>query len=136
VADERQRGGHVTLHWDGEEEDTRSARRAAVERDALLEGARGDAISIANEFAEVRIVRVDTRNGSRLLIESPKSGQWVALDPLELESLTWQNTATFSAMIGNPFGPLIPEETGGIVDGGSTEGGDEPVRRLPEGGSQ
>jgi hypothetical protein len=127
----------VSLHWEGEEEDARSARRAAVQRDALLEGARGDAITIANEFAEVRVVRVDTRNGSRLLIESPKSGQWVALDPLELESLTWQNTATFSAMIGNPFGPLIPEETGGIIDGrGVTEGGDQPVRHLPEGGGQ
>jgi hypothetical protein len=53
---------------------------------------------------------VETRNGSRLLIESPKSGQWVALCPLELESLTWQNTATFSRMVGNPFGPLIPAD--------------------------
>ena len=126
----------MSLHREGEE-DARSARRAAVERDALLEGARGDAITIGNEFAEVRVVRVDTRNGSRLLIESPKSGQWVALDPLELESLTWQSTATFSAMIGNPFGPLIPEENGGIIDrGGITTGGDEPARDLPEGGSQ
>ena len=33
----------------------------------------------------------------------------MALCPLELEALTWQNTATFSAMIGNPFGPLVPE---------------------------
>ena len=127
----------MTLQWEGEEQDARAARRAAVERDALLEGARGEVISIANEFAEVRVVRVDTRNGSRLLLQSPKSGQWVALDPLELESLTWQNTATFSAMIGNPFGPLIPEETGGIIaDGGVLEGGNEPVRLLPEGGSQ
>jgi hypothetical protein len=127
----------VNLAWEGEAEDARAARRAAVERDALLEGARGEAITIANEFAEVRVVRVDTRNGSRLLIESPKSGQWVALDPLELESLTWQNTATFSAMIGNPFGPLVPEETGGIIEGGGVlEGGNEPVRDLPEGGGQ
>ena len=125
------------LHWEGEEEDGRAARRAAAQHDALLEGARGEAITIANEFAEVRVVRVDTRNGSRLLIESPKSGQWVALDPLELESLTWQTTATFSAMIGNPFGPLVPEETGGLIEGGGlTEGGDEPARNLPEGGSQ
>jgi hypothetical protein len=122
----------MSLQWEGEQEDARSARRAAVQRDALLEGARGEAITIGNEFAEVRVVRVDTRNGSRLLIESPKSGQWVALDPLELESLTWQNTATFSAMIGNPFGPLIPEETGGII----AEGGHEPVRDEPDGGGR
>jgi hypothetical protein len=131
----------MSLQWEGEEEDAQAARRAAGEREALLEGARGEAITIANEFAEVRVVRVDTRNGSRLLIESPKSGQWVAMDPLELESLTWQNTATFSAMIGNPFGPLIPEDTGGIIEGGIhgdgvTEGGNEPLRQLPEGGSQ
>ena len=127
----------MTLHWEGEEADARAARRAAAERDALLAGVRGDATTIANEFAEVRVVRVDTRNGSRLLVESPKSGQWVALDPLELEALTWQSTATFSAMIGNPFGPLIPEGTAGILDSEAvSEGGEQPVRTLPEGGSQ
>ncbi|MCL2582437.1 MAG: hypothetical protein FWE35_08285 [Streptosporangiales bacterium] len=80
-------------------------------RRALAARQRGDAIVIANEFAEVRVSRVETRNGSRLLIESPKSGQWVTLDPLETEALTWQGPQTFSAMIGHPFGPLIePEE--------------------------
>jgi hypothetical protein len=69
-----------------------------------------DAIVIANEFAEVRVSRIETRNGARLLIESPKSGQWVTLCPLEVEALTWQNPQTFSAMIGNPHGPLISEE--------------------------
>src|SRR5262249_37417788 len=54
------------------------------QRRALAARQRGDAIEIANEFAEVRISRVETRNGSRLLIESPKSGQWVTLCPLEL----------------------------------------------------
>jgi hypothetical protein len=69
-----------------------------------------EAIVIANEFAEVRVSRIETRNGARLLIESPKSGQWVTLCPLEVEALTWQNPQTFSAMIGNPYGPLIAEE--------------------------
>jgi hypothetical protein len=77
---------------------------------ALTARQRGDAIEIANEFSEVRISRVETRNGSRVLIESPKSGQWVTLCPLELEALTWQGPQTFSAMIGHPFGPLIEEE--------------------------
>jgi hypothetical protein len=72
----------------------------------------GDAIELGNEFAEVRVCRVVTRNGSRLLIESPKSGQWVALCPLELEALTWQGPQTFSAMIGHPFGSLIEPEDG------------------------
>lgn len=70
----------------------------------------GDPIVIGNEFAEVRVSRVETRNGSRLLIESPKSGQWVTLCPLEVEALTWQNPDTFAAMIGNPFAPLIEED--------------------------
>ena len=81
-----------------------------TEHERLLAHRTGTPITVANEFAEVRVVRVETRNGSRLLIESPKSGQWVALCPLELEALTWQNTATFSAMVGNPFGPLVSEE--------------------------
>lgn len=100
----------MTLQWEGEEEDARAARRAAEERATLLEHPLGEPITIGNEFSEVRVLRVETRNGSRLLIESPKSGQWVALCPLELEALTWQNTATFSAMVGNPFGPLVPED--------------------------
>ena len=41
------------------------------EPDDLLAHPTGDPITIANEFAEVQVVRVETRNGSRLLIESP-----------------------------------------------------------------
>lgn len=67
----------------------------------------GAEIVIANEFSEIRVAKVRTRNGYRLLIESPKSGQWIALCPLELESLTWQSTQTFSAMVGNPFRSLF-----------------------------
>ncbi len=80
------------------------------QRRALASRQRGDAIKVANEFSEVRVSLVETRNGSRLLIESPKSGQWVTLCPLELEALTWQGPQTFSAMIGHPFGSLIGEE--------------------------
>jgi hypothetical protein len=47
-----------------------------------------------------------------LLIESRKSGQWVALCPLEVEALTWQGTATFAAMIGHPFGSLVADQPG------------------------
>jgi hypothetical protein len=91
--------------------------RSSAERSALLEHTVGQPITIGNEFAEVRITRVDTRNGSRLLIESLRSGQWVTLCPLEAEALTWQGTATFSAMIGHPFGSLV---------------GDEPAESAPE----
>lgn len=100
----------MTLEWEGEEEDRRAAVAAAEERREFLAHAVCEPIVIGNEFSEIRVTRVETRNGSRLMIESPKSGQWITLDPLELESLTWQSRATFSAMIGNPFGPLVKEE--------------------------
>lgn len=69
------------------------------------------AIRLANEFAEVVVERVQTRNGARLRISVPSSGHQILLCPLELEALTWQGPQTFSAMIGHPFGPLVgPEE--------------------------
>ncbi len=67
-------------------------------------------ITIANEFSEVVVRRVDTRNGSRLLISAPKTGRWISLDALEIEALTRQNTRTLAAMVGNPDGPLLPDE--------------------------
>ena len=77
----------------------------------LLDGAAGDPISVANEFTEVVVRRVDTRNGSRLLISAPRSGQWITLDALEVEALTWQNPRTLAAMVGNSHAPLLPDET-------------------------
>ena len=66
-------------------------------------------LTIANEFTEVEVRRVDTRNGSRLLITAPRSGQSISLDALELEALTRQNTRTLEAMVGNVNGPLLPD---------------------------
>jgi hypothetical protein len=95
------------LQWEGAVEEAAAAARAADELRELKARQRGEAISVGNEFAEIRVSRVETRNGARLLIESPRSGQWVTLCPLEVEALTWQNPQTFSAMIGHPFGPLF-----------------------------
>jgi hypothetical protein len=72
----------------------------------------GNQLRLGNEFAEIVIERVDTRNGARVVISAPRSGRSVSLCPLELEALTWQNTETFSAMIGKPFEPLIADEEG------------------------
>jgi hypothetical protein len=66
----------------------------------------GPAITVANEFAEVVVRRLETRNGARLLISMPRTGRSVALCPLELEALTWQTAAVFSAMMATPFEPL------------------------------
>ncbi|HWF27311.1 MAG TPA: dihydrodiol dehydrogenase [Mycobacterium sp.] len=75
----------------------------------LLQGTVGEPLTVANEFTEVVVRRVDTRNGSRLLISSPRTGQWISLDALEVEALTWQNTRTLAAMVGNPNAPLLPD---------------------------
>jgi len=69
----------------------------------------GDPIVIANEFSATQIYRIETRNGTRLLITSPRTGRWITLDALEVEALTWQNTATLEAMISNPNAPLVPD---------------------------
>ena len=75
----------------------------------LLNGALGEPLTVANEFTEAVVRRVDTRNGSRLLISAPKSGQWISLDALEVEALTRQNARTLAAMVGNSGGPLLPD---------------------------
>jgi len=82
----------------------------AARLEDLFACAVGETITIANEFTEVTVRRVDTRNGSRLLITSPKSGQWITLDCLEVEALTWQNPRTLAAMVGNTYGPLLPDD--------------------------
>jgi hypothetical protein len=96
----------------GAGDDAQAARRAARELAELLDGTIGQPLTVANEFTEVQVRRVDTRNGSRLLITSPKSGQWITLDALEVEALTWQNTSTLAAMVGNMYRPLLPPEEG------------------------
>ena len=47
------------------------------------------AVTIANEFASVRL-QVDRRGkGPRLMIEDSSSGVAIYLDPLELQALAW-----------------------------------------------
>jgi hypothetical protein len=76
----------------------------------LMQGAVGEPLTVANEFAEVIVRRVDTRNGSRLLICAPKSGRWISLDALEVEALTRQNARTLAAMVGNTNTPLLADD--------------------------
>jgi hypothetical protein len=80
------------------------------ELEQLLQGAVGEPLTVANEFTEVVVRRVDTRNGSRLLVSAPRTGQWISLDALEVEALTWQNPRTLAAMVGNSYAPLLPDE--------------------------
>ena len=64
-----------------------------------------DEIRLGNEFTEVVVERVRTRNGARLRITVPSSGRQIMLCPLELEALTWQTHETFSEFLRTPFGP-------------------------------
>lgn len=64
----------------------------------------GDPLIIANEFAYIIVQKVNTRNGMRLEINSPRLGFKILLDPLELESLTWQRKDVFSRFLETPFG--------------------------------
>jgi hypothetical protein len=70
-------------------------------------------IRLANEFTEVVVERVQTRNGARLRISVPSSGQAILLCPLELEALTWQDHELFSRLLQTPHGP----EDGSPEDG-------------------
>jgi hypothetical protein len=62
-------------------------------------------VELANEFATVTVTVVETRNGVRLRIESRRAGRAIELDPLELETLTWQTHDLFTRLLAEPFGP-------------------------------
>lgn len=62
-------------------------------------------IELANEFAVVRVRKVNTRNGARLEIKSPKLGLTSYFDPVQLESLTWADYKMFSKLLETPWGP-------------------------------
>ena len=65
----------------------------------------GDVIRLANEFSEVVVELVPTRNGARLRISVPSSGHEILLCPLELEALAWQDHDFFSRLLATPHGP-------------------------------
>lgn len=64
-------------------------------------------IRLGNEFTEVIVERVQTRNGARLRISVPSSGREILLCPLELEALTWQDHELFSQLLGTPPGGSV-----------------------------
>lgn len=71
-----------------------------------VEGQEGEeTLELANEYAAVVVRKVHTHNGVRLEIVAPRLGRGIRLCPLELETLTWQEHATFSKFLETPFGP-------------------------------
>lgn len=67
-------------------------------------------IQISNEFADIRVRKVYTRNGQRLEIEASRRGYRILLDAVELESLTWQTAETFSGFLRASVGRDIEDE--------------------------
>ena len=80
-------------------------------------------IELANEFTEVVVERVRTRNGARLRISVPSSGYQILLCPLELEALTWQDHELFSRLLQTPHGPEDDSPNDGPARHPSAAGG-------------
>lgn len=68
-------------------------------------------LTLSNEFTTVVVEKVTTGNGERLRISAPRLGYRIDLDPMQLESLTWQTPETFSRFLETPFGPIGQEGT-------------------------
>ncbi|MGI5490377.1 hypothetical protein [Microtetraspora malaysiensis] len=56
-------------------------------------------IVISNEFADVVVSRVRTRNGVRLDIWSPRRGSRIQLDAVELDCISYQPKEAFTEML-------------------------------------
>jgi hypothetical protein len=67
-------------------------------------------IQISNEFANINVRKVYTRNGARLEIDAPRRGYRILLDAVELESLTWQTPETFSGFLRASVGRDVEED--------------------------
>jgi hypothetical protein len=61
--------------------------------------------TVTNEFAEVTVSLVRYGNGHRVEVRSERWGTAIWLDAVELEALTWQPTAHFSAMLEESVRP-------------------------------
>jgi hypothetical protein len=67
------------------------------------DGGNAGPIVIANEFADVVVRKVETRNGMRLDIWSPKRGSRVQLDAVALDCLSFQEPELITQLLSrNP----------------------------------
>jgi hypothetical protein len=62
-------------------------------------------IVIANEFADVVIRKVETRNGMRLDIWSPRRGSRIRLDAVALDCLSFQEPELISELLSRRPAP-------------------------------
>lgn len=62
-------------------------------------------IVIANEFADVVVRRVETRNGMRLDIWSPRRGSRIQLDAVALDCLSYQEPELITELLARRPAP-------------------------------
>ena len=67
--------------------------------DYPMDGGSDGPIVIANEFADVVVRKVTTRNGVRLDIWSPRRGSRVLLDAVALDCLSFQEPRLISDLL-------------------------------------
>ncbi|QOW01558.1 hypothetical protein [Rhodococcus pyridinivorans] len=73
---------------------------------SIIHNDRGEPIiQIANEFTVIQVGYTRTGSGERLVVTSPRLGFQTHLDPLQLESLTWQTPDMYSELLDTPYGP-------------------------------
>jgi hypothetical protein len=58
-------------------------------------------IVIVNEFAEVEVRKVLTRNGMRLEIRSARRDTYIHLDAVALDALSWQGPEFLSRLLAD-----------------------------------
>jgi len=66
---------------------------------------------IADDFASVTVTKIITPCGTRIEISASNTGHSIRLDPLELESLTWQTPDSFLELLG----PDVPGEAKRLI---------------------
>jgi len=72
-----------------------------------------DYTEISNEAAIARVRKVRTGNGVRLEIYAPEKDSRVYLDPLNIESLSWQTPQTFTDTLEGPSETVNNQDTEG-----------------------
>ena len=87
------------VEWDsGGKVNRRGAERPdsmGVSREST--GEASERVSLGDDRTTVTVRKVRTRNGARLEIALVESGSTIRLDPLALESLSWQDPAELAA---------------------------------------
>ncbi|MBY4128198.1 dihydrodiol dehydrogenase [Rhodococcus fascians] len=73
--------------------------------DYPIDGGNDGPIVIANEFADVVIRKISTRNGVRLDIWSPRRGSRVMLDAVALDCLSFQEPELITELLSRRPAP-------------------------------